>query len=145
MTLGQTGDLSDDQKAITIPAAQFPQNPDEGAIVSELQTIRFAFDSYALSPEMLKRLESNAKWILKNTGIMIQIEGHCDERGSLEYNMNLGQKRADAVREQLYRLGVDPGRLITISFGEERPLPREPGDIDEEAWTKNRRAQFFIY
>ncbi|MBN1868038.1 OmpA family protein [Candidatus Sumerlaeota bacterium] len=121
-----------------------PIRQEPTAMVSELQTIRFAYDSYALSPEMQDLLRRNAEWIRAHPGITIQVEGHCDERGSTEYNLSLGQKRADTVREFLAREGIDPQSLVTISYGEERPLPDAMGH-DEEAWARNRRAQFLIY
>jgi len=126
---------------LTIEATEPPRVAPSG-VVSELQTIHFPFDSSRIMPDEQRKLENNARWILANPGIMIQIEGHCDERGSVEYNLNLGQRRADSVREELYKLGVDPSTLTTISYGEERPL--DPGS-SEEAWAKNRRAQFLIY
>ncbi|NQU43558.1 peptidoglycan-associated lipoprotein Pal [bacterium] len=114
----------------------------EASVVSELQTVHFAYDSYSLSPESQRLLEQNAQWVQEHPGLTVQIEGHCDERGSIEYNLNLGQKRASAVREYLVRMGVDPNRLTTISYGEERMLDSSGTD---EAHAQNRRAQFLIY
>lgn len=114
----------------------------EEAMVSELRTVYFAFDSAALTPDAMEILAGNAEWIKRHENATIQIEGHCDERGSTEYNINLGQRRADSVREYLVRLGVSPDRMTTISYGEERPV--EPGH-DESAWSQNRRAQFLVY
>ena len=111
-------------------------------VLSELRTVYFDYNSYQLSQETAQTLEANAQWIKGHSDVNIQIEGHCDERGSNEYNINLGQKRADAVREYLFRLGVDPKRITTVSYGEERPI--DPGH-DEAAWAKNRRAQFLVY
>ncbi|MFW5864110.1 MAG: peptidoglycan-associated lipoprotein Pal [bacterium] len=119
-----------------------PVDVSEDNVVSELQTVYFPYDSYQLLPQAMEKLEQNAKWIKAHPDIRIQIEGHCDERGSSEYNVNLGSKRASRVREYLARLGVDPSRVTTISYGEERPV--DPGHT-EEAWAKNRRAQFLIY
>lgn len=111
-------------------------------VVSELKTVFFDYDSYELSPNTIAALENNAQWLKMHPDLTVRIEGHCDERGSIEYNFNLGQKRASAVREYLARMGVDPARMNTISYGEERPLdPRS----SEDAWAKNRRAQFFVY
>jgi peptidoglycan-associated lipoprotein len=111
-------------------------------VVAELQTVFFDYDSYELSPRTLEALEQNAQWLKSNPSVRVQIEGHCDERGSVEYNINLGGRRASRVREYLARLGVDPGRMTTISYGKERPL--NPGH-DEAAWAMNRRAQFLVY
>lgn len=113
----------------------------EGTPVAQLQPIMFDFDSFSISPAMQQRLDQNAQWIIANPG-PIQIEGHCDERGSSEYNIALGQKRADTVREYLAKKGVDPANMTTISYGEERPI--DPGKSDE-AYAKNRRVQFLAY
>ena len=127
--------------SMSIEATPAPR-ADPTMVVSELQTIFFPYDSARILPAERAKLESNAQWILAHPGMTIQVAGHCDERGSVEYNVNLGQRRADSVREELYKLGVDPGMLTTISYGEERPI--DPGHT-EEAWAKNRRAQFLIY
>jgi len=84
-------------------------------------------------------LQENARWLTTNTAIKVQIEGHCDERGTNEYNLALGQRRADAVKRYLIALGVPTGRLSTISYGEERPVCTQP---DESCYARNRRAQF---
>ena len=91
---------------------------------------------------MQRRLEQNAAWIKSHPNVTIQIEGHCDARGSTGYNLGLGQKRADSVRESLVKLGVAADRLVTISYGSERPI--DPGQ-NESAYAKNRRAQFLAY
>jgi len=124
-----------------VPETQPPRVPPAG-MVKELQMVHFAFDSYALSPEAKRILDENAKFILAHPELQILVEGHCDERGTQEYNLNLGQKRADAVREYLISKGVPPDQLHTISYGEERPL--DPGH-NEAAWAKNRRVQFQVY
>lgn len=111
-------------------------------MVTELQTVYFEFDQFRLTPEAVRILEGNAEFLLAHPELRVQIEGHCDERGTVEYNYQLGQRRADAVREYLIAKGVSPGQLNTISFGEERPAA--PGS-NEAAWQKNRRAQFQIY
>lgn len=113
-----------------------------GEYSSELKIIYFEYDSAKLSPEAIAMIEANAKWIKAHSGVTVQIEGHCDERGSVEYNTNLGQRRASSVREHLARLGVDPGRMTTISYGKERPV--DPAS-NEGAWKKNRRVQFLVY
>ena len=118
--------------------------PKEGVLGTSaaLPTVYFAFDSYQLSPSEKEVLDRSAQWLQDNPTVMVQIEGHCDERGSPEYNLNLGQRRADAVREYLAGKGVEANRLVTISYGEERPA--DPGQ-DEKAWAMNRRAQFLTY
>jgi len=109
------------------------------ADVSELGTVYFDFDKYDLRPDARDTLAANAEWLKSNSGIQIQIEGHCDERGTVEYNLALGERRANAVKSYLVSLGVDDARLFTISYGEE--MPADPGH-NQEAWAKNRRAQF---
>lgn len=104
-----------------------------------LQKVYFAYDSFALSPQAQATLKDNAAKIKQAPGVMIQIEGHCDERGTQEYNLALGEKRALAVRDYLIQLGIAGNRLVTISYGEEDPAVL---GHDEAAWSKNRRAEF---
>jgi peptidoglycan-associated lipoprotein len=128
------------------PMQSIPETPplriEPQGFISELKTVHFTYDSYLLGPETRALLEDNSQWILQHPGITIQVEGHCDQRGTYEYNIHLGQKRADAVREYLANLGIEPGVLKTMSYGEERPLDPEDNDA---AWAKNRRVQFLIY
>lgn len=104
-----------------------------------LQTVHFAFDSARLSDEALRTLEENARWLREHPQFRVVVEGHCDERGTTEYNLNLGARRARAIRDHLVRLGVAEDRIETISYGEERPV--DPGH-DESAWSRNRRGEF---
>lgn len=104
-----------------------------------LRPVYFDFDSYELNYDALATLRENAEKIKQVPGAVIQIEGHCDERGTQEYNLALGERRALAVREYLMNLGVSRDRLITISYGEEDPA--DPGHT-EQAWAKNRRCEF---
>ncbi len=105
------------------------------------QRIHFAFDSYELSPKARAILKKKAEVLLKYPNIKMVIEGHCDERGTEEYNLALGERRARAAYEYLILLGIDADRLSIVSYGEERPLdPRH----NEEAWAKNRRDEFRI-
>lgn len=108
---------------------------------SELGTIYFGYDSFSLSSEARGTLKTNAEWLKSNSTATIQIEGHCDERGTTEYNLALGEKRANAVRDYLVKLGVASSRVSVISYGEERPS--DPGH-DESAWSRNRRAAFVM-
>jgi len=101
--------------------------------------VYFAFDSAALSAMAQDTLKRKAAWLRDNAGVAVTIEGHCDERGTNEYNLALGERRAESARAYLVDLGIAASRLSTISYGEERPL--DPGH-DEEAWAKNRRGQF---
>jgi peptidoglycan-associated lipoprotein len=86
-------------------------------------------------------LKKHAQWLKEHPSVRLIIEGHCDERGTSEYNLALGQKRADSAKAYLVQLGIDPSRIETVSFGEEIPL--DPGH-DESAWAKNRRAEFVV-
>lgn len=106
-----------------------------------LQDVHFAYDSYDLSSEARDTLQSNADWLRSNAQVKVEIEGHCDERGTVEYNLALGAKRAKAVRDYIASLGIASDRLSTISYGEELPLCREQG---EECWQQNRRAHFLV-
>ena len=105
------------------------------------EDVHFAFDSSLLDAEAERILEQKATWLQDNGAVSVQVEGHCDERGTSAYNLALGERRANAVQEYLTVLGVDPSRLSTISYGEEQPL--DPGH-DEAAWSRNRRAHFVI-
>lgn len=104
-----------------------------------LQTVYFDFDSSTLRPDAIATLASNAEKIKQVPNVIIQIAGNCDERGTQEYNLALGERRAQAVRSHLISLGVSGDRMITISYGEEMPAVQ---GHDEGAWSKNRRAEF---
>jgi peptidoglycan-associated lipoprotein len=103
--------------------------------------VHFAFDSYTLSSEAKSILEQKANWLSERADIAVQIEGHCDERGTTAYNLALGERRANSVKQYLATLGVKTAQLSTISYGEE--LPAVSGH-NEDAWAKNRRAHFAI-
>ncbi|BDQ36419.1 peptidoglycan-associated lipoprotein [Pseudodesulfovibrio nedwellii] len=104
-------------------------------------TIHFAFDSYELNEESRATLALKASIMRKYTDVGVVVEGHCDERGTEEYNLALGERRARAAYEHLVILGVEPERMKIVSFGEERPL--DPAH-NESAWAKNRRAEFVV-
>jgi peptidoglycan-associated lipoprotein len=108
---------------------------------SLLKDIHFDFDKYDIRPEDITILKENADLLKKYQKVKIQIEGHCDERGTSEYNLALGERRANSTKNYLMTLGVSPERISTISYGEEKPL--DPGH-SEEAWAKNRRAHTII-
>ena len=107
----------------------------------EFDDIHFEYDQYRVLDRDVGTLERIAAWLNENPDARLLIEGHCDERGTNEYNMALGEQRALATRRYLVGLGIDSGRLTTISYGEERPL--ELGST-EAAWSKNRRAHFAV-
>lgn len=112
----------------------FDRNSDSG-----LKLVYFDFDKSDLRPDALAALSKNADLIKQVPGVIIQIAGHCDERGTQEYNLALGERRALSVRNHLINLGISGDRMITISYGEEDPAA--PGH-DEAAWSKNRRCEF---
>jgi peptidoglycan-associated lipoprotein len=106
-----------------------------------LQDAYFDYDSYDLRDDARSALATDAEWLKKFPTIQILIEGHCDERGTNEYNLALGERRANAAKDYLVSLGVDGGRVKTVSYGEERPACT---DSEESCWTKNRRAHLVI-
>jgi peptidoglycan-associated lipoprotein len=106
-----------------------------------LNDIYFEFDSYSVKSDYFSKLNEIGNWLKRYKNIKIVIEGHCDERGTIEYNLALGQKRAEAVKNYLVKLGVDEATIKTISFGKEIPIDSGHG---EHSWAKNRRASFKI-
>jgi len=105
------------------------------------QDIYFDFDKYDLRTDARTTLDRKASFLNQNSSVRVQVEGHCDERGTNEYNMALGERRANAAKQYLTTAGISAGRLSTISYGEERPL--DPGHT-EAAWARNRRAHFVV-
>ena len=106
-----------------------------------LKDIHFDFDKYDIRPGDAGILRGNADVLKKNPHVKIQIEGHCDERGTVEYNLALGERRGNSTKNFLVSLGISSDRISSISYGKEKPF--DPGH-DEEAWTKNRRAHTII-
>lgn len=104
-----------------------------------LARVHFDFDKYDLTAAARKTLSANAEFLQANPGVRIRIEGHCDERGTTEYNLALGERRAKSAFQYLMDLGVDPNRMSVVSYGEEQPL--DPGQ-NEAAWALNRRDEF---
>jgi len=122
-------------------ARKYPGIEGEVFESSLLKDIHFDFDKYDIRLGDAEILKENAALLKKYPNVKIQIEGHCDERGTNEYNLALGERRANSAKEYLISLGISPDRISTISYGEERPL--DPGH-NEEAWAKNRRAHFIV-
>jgi peptidoglycan-associated lipoprotein len=106
-----------------------------------MKDIQFDFDRYTLSADSQEVLQRNAEWLKDNPWAQVQIEGHADDRGTSEYNLALGAKRAEAAKAYLVAQGVSPERLSTISYGEELPVCRERA---EGCWQRNRRAHSAI-
>jgi peptidoglycan-associated lipoprotein len=121
--------------------------PDEAMAIEEnelqfvSEDIRFAFDSSELSAQARKILRSNAEYLSTNPGLTVTVEGHCDERGTDAYNMALGERRAQSVKDFLVNKGIRADRLHTVSYGEELPIAL---GRNEASWAKNRRAQLVI-
>ena len=104
--------------------------------------VYFAFDSYVLPPSEVSKVEQVAQHLKQNTSHVLVVEGHCDERGSNEYNLSLGENRALSVRSHLVNLGISADRIQTRSYGEEKPAVAGSG---EEAWHLNRRGEFALF
>lgn len=110
-------------------------------IARNFERVHFEFDSTALTGDSMVALRENAKILSENTGIRVEIQGHADERGTTEYNLALGERRARTLKDTLAGMGAGSAQLTVISYGEERPL--QPGE-GETVWAKNRRAEFRI-
>ena len=121
-----------------VPVAP-PPAAKPAATVVLMKDINFDFDKYNIREKDAAILKENTAWFKANAGKKARVEGHCDERGTVEYNLVLGQKRADSAKNFLVNLGVDGKFLETVSYGKEQPL--DPGH-NEAAWAKNRRAHF---
>ncbi|MGH7831297.1 MAG: peptidoglycan-associated lipoprotein Pal [Candidatus Binatia bacterium] len=121
----------------SLDALQQGKSPSAGP----LQEIYFDFDRYDLRADARAILKTNAEWLKANPSARAQVEGHADDRGTNEYNLALGAKRADAAKDYLATLGIPMARLSTISYGEELPVCKEPA---EQCWQKNRRDRFVV-
>ena len=115
--------------------------PAEFASIPELKDIHFDFDKYDIRPDAARTLDANAAWLKSNANHLLLIEGHCDERGTNEYNLALGERRAKAAMNYLVSQGVQASRITIISYGEERPLCTEH---TETCWAQNRRDHFLV-
>ncbi len=134
-----------DEPISMAPAAADPaigsKNLDELNRESPLEPVFFALDSYELSTEARTQLQGSAQFLQQNATWQVTVEGHCDERGTAEYNLSLGERRALAAKAYLVSLGIAADRLRTVSYGKEFPF--DPGH-DDSAWARNRRAHFVI-
>jgi len=117
-------------------AATNPENADYTPL--DAYTVYFDFDSYSIQSSERPKLEAIASWMTRNPGKKVVVAGHTDERGTTQYNLGLGERRALATRDYLLGLGIEIGRMSTISYGEERPAQTGTG---QSAWSANRRAQ----
>lgn len=110
-----------------------------GGDTGPLRDIFFDYDSFELDDTSRQTLQENADWLTDNSAVRVEVEGHCDDRGTVEYNLALGAKRAAAAKNYLVALGIGRDRITTISYGEELPLCHEE---TESCWSRNRRAHF---
>jgi len=140
-TIAGPGGVIAPDEAGSLPAAKEilrePASP-----LTDLQMVHFAYDRSEITGDARTTLDQNIEWLLQHPGLQVQIEGHCDERGTVEYNLSLGQRRADSVREYLVGKGIDPNSLHTISYGKERPMAFGASESDHAL---NRRAQFLVF
>jgi peptidoglycan-associated lipoprotein len=113
----------------------------KGGETGPLADLNFDFDRYSIRPDARAILKQHAGWLKANPQVKVEIEGHCDERGTSDYNLALGVRRADAVKQFLVASGIGSDRLSIISYGEELPLCKEQS---ESCWAKNRRAHFAL-
>jgi peptidoglycan-associated lipoprotein len=138
---GPSGETPSGTSLTGIPQGAGHPGWPENAEIFKSDTVHFAFDSSVVRPEEKSKVGNVADYLKANSGSAVKIEGHCDERGTEEYNRALGERRALALREILVGLGLDPERVDTISYGKDRP--ENPGH-DESAWRANRRGVFIL-
>jgi peptidoglycan-associated lipoprotein len=127
------------QTPVVVEPSKPPVEDKAATVPVEFRAVYFDLDSYDIRPEAKPLLSEAAKIMRQYPQITLRLEGHCDERGTAEYNLALGEKRANAVRDYLVGLGVERSRLATVSYGKEKPAA---AGHDEEAWSKNRRVEF---
>jgi peptidoglycan-associated lipoprotein len=147
-----TGGSASDSVRITVraPAPETPSRPDsrpkptvsaETLFKQNVQSIYFDYDQSELRPDQLTRLKANSEWLKVHRDLEFSIEGHCDERGTEEYNLGLGDRRANRIKEYLIQQGIEISKVNTVSYGEERPACRE---TTEDCYQRNRRAEFVL-
>ena len=135
---GSSTDSSVDEGSITETAGSgIVSGSQEDLIVNVGDRVFFGYDSSDLDSDALELLQDQVAWLKQNSDVSVTIEGHCDERGTREYNLALGEKRAQAVKNYLIGLGINPDRVSTISYGKERPAVVGSND---GAWAQNRRS-----
>jgi peptidoglycan-associated lipoprotein len=134
--VSEEGDMAGDVSATN---SSLPMGVAPGTRIPELSTVYFEYDSFNLTSDAKSALNAAAQWLKANPSAQIQVEGHTDERGTTEYNLALGERRAGAVKDFLVMAGVPAAQVSTISYGEERPVGV---GSNEQAWSQNRRAEF---
>ncbi len=149
-SMGGTGRVEDSEPSIVTES--FPSQTIESAPLVDdsieelnaqgvLKTIYFDYDQSELDEDDRRTIQDNAAWLEANTAYNVVIEGHCDERGTIEYNLALGDRRAEVVRNYMRSLGIPDRRMRVVTWGEERPAIERTG---EAAWARNRRAEFIL-
>ena len=123
------------------PAAQKVVPEQVARLLRNFQRVHFEFDSSNMTADSKQALKENTEIMAAHPDIKVEVQGHCDERGTTEYNLSLGQKRAEAIRKYLVTAGVSQTRVAAVSFGKEKPLSSGSG---ESAWAQNRRAEFRV-
>jgi peptidoglycan-associated lipoprotein len=138
-----TDDEAKPDEAVQPTSDQAPEilTEEPPPVAFSAETIYFDFDDYTIKPEAQEKLGALAAHMKANAGVVVQVEGHCDERGSNEYNLALGERRAQSVKTYLSDMGIDAARVQTISYGEEKPTAE---GHDEQAWGQNRRGEFVM-
>ena len=132
-----------DESGIPLDGVPFDQDPNRSSIGnSGIGPVYFGYDSSVLAPSELAKIQQAADYMTGNAGVVLIVEGHCDERGSNEYNLSLGENRALALRSALVNLGISADRIQSRSFGEEKPAVLGSG---EAVWAQNRRGEFAFY
>ncbi len=133
------GACSSEKSFVEAPPPPPPPKPAPAIVLPGMADLFFDFDKSELRTDGREQLQTNSKWLQANTSKKLIIEGHCDERGTNEYNLALGERRANSAREYLIKLGIEPARINTVSYGEERPFA---AGHNEKAWAQNRRDHF---
>lgn len=128
-----------EQKVAKVESKEMPSKMEE--VAGMFNDIHFDFDKYDIKDEAKPVLKSVADYLIKNSAEKVLIEGHCDERGTSEYNLGLGDRRSKAAKDYLVSLGIPSSRVDTISYGKEKPLCNEH---NEDCWARNRRAHFVV-
>jgi peptidoglycan-associated lipoprotein len=147
----QEATASQKVEAKQAPSKATPAKPQDSSLeaaqkgtkagTGSLEDVNFDFDRYDVQPDAREILKKHVAWLKANPRVSVEIEGHCDERGTTEYNLALGAKRADGVKRYVIDLGIPPSRLETVSYGKELPICKES---NENCWAKNRRVHFVV-
>ena len=136
-------EITDAESGIPLEGVPFDQDPNRSSIGSSgIGPVYFGYDSSVLAPSELAKIQQAADYMTGDAGVVLIVEGHCDERGSNEYNLSLGEQRALSLRSALVNLGISADRIQSRSFGEEKPAVLGTG---EDVWRLNRRGEFAFY